>query len=142
MQQSLFMLRCPSSRYFGYNRRGIVFTFKSKRQAEYVRSHLKYDGNHVERIVANKYYLRTPYNAENSFHNCKQWDKQDLVLERKRMYDFVLSCNVNRVSLRIVNSILDLDNGDIELNVDILRYRMMVDEEITRFNLEMMYYQT
>jgi hypothetical protein len=135
------MLRCPNGRYFGYNRRGVIFAFKSRRHAEYIKSHVKYDGNHVERIVANKYRIKTPYNTENSFQDSNPLDKDDLELERRKLYDLVLSCNVNRVSLRIVNTILDLDDGDLELNVDFIKYRMLIDDEITRFNLEMMYYQ-
>jgi hypothetical protein len=90
-QQNVYMLRCPSGRYFGYNRRGVVFAFKSRRHAEYVKSHVKYDGNHVERIVFNKYRLKTPYNTENSFQGSKPLDTEDLGLEKKKLYDLVLS---------------------------------------------------
>lgn len=141
MQQNVYMLKCPNGRYFGYNHRGVVFAFKSRRHAQYVKSHVKYDGSHVDRIVFNKYRLKTPYNADNSFVGNKPIDVDTIELEKKRLYDLVLSCNVNRVSLRIVNTILDLDDGDLELNVDFVKYRMLIDNEITRFNLEMMYDQ-
>jgi hypothetical protein len=134
--QNVYLLRCEQGRYFGYNRKGVVFAFKTRRHAEYVKRHVKHYGDHVDKIVSNKYLLRTPYNCENSFVGCEEMKGG---LERMRLYDLILSCNVNKVSLRIIIEVLDLDNGDLEMNVDEFKYKMPVDTEITRFNLEMLY---
>lgn len=137
--QNIYLLRQNPDQYFGYKHRGVVFAFKSKRHAEYVKKHIRYDGNHVERIVLNKYLLKTHFNNENNFADERTIDQNDLCIERKRLYDLLLTCNVNRVSLRIVETILDLENGDLEMNVDFVKYRLPVDESMMRFNLEIMY---
>ena len=122
--------------YFGNNKQ--VFAFKYRRHVEYVKNHIKYEGNNLDELVQNTYLLKTHYNKSNIFITKPIRDESHINIIEKRLYSIMISCNINNVYIGIVDNVRDRENGDLELIVNDVTNKMPLNNEVVKFNLEMM----
>lgn len=120
--------------------RSVVFGFKNRGHVDYVKQHVRYLSNDfMECTFEHKRYLiKTHYNDANGFDH--KVERESLKIISRNIYEAVVMCNLNRLSLNIVNHICDREDGDIELSCFKVRDMVeSIDEDILKYNLEMLY---
>jgi hypothetical protein len=91
----------------------------------------------MEEMAPSHFLLRTHYNSANKFDKCKLIDSDYLLVKEKRLYSFIISCGVNDMCVGLVDQLTDREDGDLEFVVRSMRKKMPLDDEIIKFNLEM-----
>lgn len=124
-------------------RKSVVFGFRSRKQVDYVKWHMKdlYD-DIVEEIADNRYLLKTRFNADNVVR--VDGNAGEIIVQSRNIYDSAVICGLNNLSLGIVDHIYDRESdGDLELSCvrvkDLFANGPVVSDEIVRYNLEMIY---
>jgi hypothetical protein len=140
MYEKVFLVQYEN-RFLGYAcaRRSIVFAFKHHRHVEYVKKHIRYDMPTLEELTPRRYLMKTHYNVNNVFDEDRLINIPELLITKeKRLYSLILQVGVNDMSVGLVQNIADRDDGDIEICIKPMRSAMPLDDEIVKFNLEMM----
>lgn len=124
-------------------KKSVVFGFRSRKQVEYVKWHIKYlFDDIIEEMTDNRYLLKTRFNSDNIPHEDKYYN--DIVIQSRNIYDSAVICGLNNISLSVVDHIYDRENdGDLELSCvrvkDLFANGPVISDEIVRYNLEMLY---
>ena len=128
MYEKIYLINYKN-RYLGYScpTRSMVFAFRHKGYVEHVKKYIPCDALDIEPVTPFKYLLK---NTENV---C---EPQKLVVEEKRLYSLIMQVGVNDMSVAFVHNVKDLKNGDVELNVKLMRKIMPLDD--VKHNLEIM----
>jgi hypothetical protein len=142
MYEKVYLIgnRFESGTYFGCTsgKKSVVFAFRTPRYVDYVRQHIRYKGIQVDEIHPNRYLLKSHYNSMNSFDSALVLATDELYIKEKRLYSLVLNLGVNDVSVGLVESVQDREDGDIDLCVRHMRQSMPQSEEVIKFNLELL----
>ena len=136
MYDKVFLLR-NNERYFGCSgmKRTAIFAFRRRRQIEHVERHIKYEDIMVEKLSPNRYLLKSHFNEQN---NIKSNRLAAVDIVEGRLHNLLLEFGANNIDLRLVESITDRDDGDIDLVARELKNQIRLDDDIIRHNLEML----
>lgn len=135
MYEKIYLLEYQN-RFLGHAsaRRSMVFAFKHRKYAEYVQQHIKHDCVPLEEISPHKYLLKSHYNPNNVFTG----QIIDTILTKeKRLYSLILQVGVNDMGVGLVHTVMDRDDGDLELSVNPMKTSMPIDDDVVKFNLEL-----
>lgn len=138
MYEKVYLINYQN-KYFGFPsmKKSVIFAFKRRPIIEHVTNHIKYEGNHLDEIDPYRYLMKTHYNMNNNFTD--HIIREDAIqIKEKRLYSLALTCNVNNMDVGLVDTVLDREDGDLELVVRKLKYKMPLDDQVVKFNLEMM----
>ena len=135
MQKKVYIIEYNKN-ILSYNNN--VLAFNSKRSVEYVKKHLKYDGNNISQLMYNRYLLKTHYNAENIFDQEKLIPNDMIMIRDRRFYNLIVLSSLNNLGIALINSIEDREDGDLEFNIFYMKERIPLDTDVNKFNLELL----
>lgn len=136
MQKKVYLIEYNKN-ILSYNNNILAFT--SKRSVEYVKKHIRYDGNHISQLMYNRYLLKTHYNPENTFEQDNFIPKDLIMLRERRFYNLIVLSSLNNLGIALINSIEDRDDGDLEFNIFYMKDRIPLDTDVNKFNLELLW---
>ena len=136
MQKKVYLIEYNKN-ILSYNNNILAFT--NKRAIEYVKKHIRYDGDHISLVMYNRYLLKTHYNVENNFEHCKLIPKDLIMLRERRFYNLIVLSSLNNLGIALINSIEDRDDGDLEFNIFYMKERIPLDTDVNKFNLELLW---
>lgn len=113
-----------------------IFGFRNMTNAVLVKKHVRYlpSMDNVEEMTCSRFLIKTHYNTAN---NIKPHFK-NIVITSKTLYEASLICDMNNVSLSIVNHVYERDDGDIELLCTPMK-QFHANNEFARRNLEFIF---
>lgn len=141
MHRRVFLIEHKKT-YFGHAspKRSTVFAFKTRRQVEWVRDHVCGARDAVSEISDNRYHVKTRFNPDNFLDGESSSPGEIAVLER-RFGGLLSRCRAVDISVGVVDTIVERDDGDIEIVLHPFGKSRASDVNLLRSSLETLYRQ-